>query len=165
MKSEKYILRWQIARIQAKKVKNIDTKIFIIKKYFRTYPSLNDKDRVLNWIDGSIIGYKDITSKRKLGDFKIQIENTEVLPIDFSDSHFAEYNEKTLIELVKDLYKRNKKWADKGYIHKSQVEFLTKLYNFLEECGIVLPSAFNKATFEQDTKIGSSIPNTHKFLY
>lgn len=165
MKSNKYILKWQITRVLAKKTKNIDTKIFIIKKYFRTYPCADDKDRVLNWIQGTILGYKDPIIKSKLQEFQTYIEETQVLSLEFLDSNFGDYNTKTLIELVKDLYKRNEKWTSKGYIHKAQIEFLTKLYNFLEEQKIILPLSFNRTNFEQDIKIGSLIPNTHQFLY
>ena len=62
----KYDIHWQIVRVQAKKYKDISAKINYVLEFYSNYKTLDNHERILNWLEGLAMGYKNPHNKAKI---------------------------------------------------------------------------------------------------
>lgn len=154
----KYNLAWQLARVKNKKEKFLFDKIENIKSFLKKYHSLENKERVLNYLKGLSLGYKDFLSKSIINSEINNINeffNSQPILEDF-DISINKVDTQDLLFLYQDLYLRNEKWLNGNYYHKEQNIFLKSLYNALKSRGIEVDKNF-------DRKVKGKV--THKFIY
>ena len=63
MKSNKFNASWQLARVQAKKIKDVFLKVEHVMLYFTKNTNIHDQDRVLNWLATTAMAYRDSATK------------------------------------------------------------------------------------------------------
>ena len=63
MKSNKFNASWQLARVQAKKIKDVSLKVEHVMLYFTKNTNIHDQDRVLNWLATTAMAYRDSATK------------------------------------------------------------------------------------------------------
>ena len=137
----KYNLNWQLTRIQNKKL-NLSEKLYKIRIFLSAYPSLENKERVLNYLKGLELGYKTIQERSMVHSTYNFLKEKECNEPDV-DINIENVETKDLKILYKDLYNRNQKWLDNNYRHESQNKFLEKLYIELEKRGEKLQKNFD----------------------
>lgn len=125
----KYNLRWQIRRINNKKI-DLFLKLQNMLSFVLTYSSYENKERVLNYLKGLKLAYKTEYEKNLIQETYDKIEKMSCTMED-DDILMQDVDTKTLITLYKDLYKRNDKWLKKNYKNKDLNSFLEVLYNEL----------------------------------
>ena len=137
----KYNLNWQLTRVQNKKL-NLSEKLYKIRIFLSAYPSLENKERVLNYLKGLELGYKTIQERSMVHSTYNFLKEKECNEPDV-DINIENVETKDLKILYKDLYNRNQKWLDNNYRHESQNKFLEKLYIELEKRGEKLQKNFD----------------------
>lgn len=137
----KYNLNWQLTRVQNKKL-NLSDKLHRIRIFLSAYPSLENKERVLNYLKGLELGYKTIQERSMVHSTYNFLKEKECNEPDV-DINIENVETKDLKILYKDLYNRNQKWLDNNYRHESQNKFLEKLYIELEKRGEKLNKNFD----------------------
>jgi len=97
----KFNTLWQVARLKAKDLKDVDAKISLVKKCLLDNPSPENFGRVSNWTSMTKLGYKNssLESVRKFEDFLDYLENNKN---DFT----AEDKDMNLEDLPEDIYIR-----------------------------------------------------------
>lgn len=137
----KYNLNWQLTRIQNKKL-NLSDKLYKIRKFLFAYPSLENKERVLNYLKGLELGYKTMEQRVMVRSTYNFLKEKECNELDI-DINIEKVETRDLKLLYKDLYNRNQKWLDNNYRHESQNKFLEKLYIELDKRGEKLKKNFD----------------------
>lgn len=129
-KVDKFTVRWQITRIQLKQIKDINAKLSYARNFLNSCTQ-EDKERLLNWIDGLALGYKtkQINTYNLIESFKKEVESRKLKDNNYYESSFTEYDFEIRLALWKDLFKRSEKWAKGGYEHKGQTAFMVSLWN------------------------------------
>ena len=150
----KYNLNWQLTRVQNKKL-NLSDKLYKIRIFLSAYPSLENKERVLNYLKGLELGYKTIQERSMVHSTYNLLKEKQCNELDV-DINIENVETKDLKILYKDLYNRNQKWLDNNYRHEEQNTFLEKLYTELEKRGEKLNKNFD---------IYPTGKNRQKFLY
>ena len=137
----KYNLNWQLTRVQNKKL-NLSDKLYKIRIFLSAYPSLENKERVLNYLKGLELGYKTIQERSMVHSTYNLLKEKQCNEPDV-DINIENVETKDLKILYKDLYNRNQKWLDNNYRHEGQNTFLEKLYTELEKRGEKLNKNFD----------------------
>ena len=158
MKVSKYDIDWQVFRVSLKKL-TLNSKLLAVYDYFENNKDVGTKERLLNYLKGLLISYKDVNIKNEIEKCYnfinniINIDNKIIISNDLS-----KYDKKTLLALFNNLNIRNNKWLSKGYVHKEQCDFMLNILNYLKEYDKIniLKSKIDKANL---------IKNTHTFLY
>jgi len=153
----KYDLDWQVFRVNQKKLPDIDSKLKSVHMFFRYHKNIADRERVLNYLEGLAIAYRG-EERQLIRDFAADLAKMRVSQENRIEFDPSKYTLEELMEVVKDLFARNKKWLLKGYRHEEQINFLRKLLVYCKD---------NKRLQDLDELVRKSkeIPNTHKFLY
>ena len=138
----KYNLLWQVVRIRNKKFKRLQDKLHNVTGFLYKYPSPQNKERVLNYLEGLALGYKDIDSRLVIYYHIGAIEKFKPTSIE-EDTIFLFVDTKDLLSLYKDLYKRNTNWLKGNYRNKDLNEFLEGLYIELKRRGIDVDKNFD----------------------
>ena len=125
----KYNLKWQLVRAKNKKVKFID-KLNNVKNFLYNNPSIENKERVINYLKGLYLGYKTVKEKAIINDLISILKNYEPTKID-TDISVKEASTQDLLILYKDLYLRNQKWLSNNYRNIELNDFLKILYKEL----------------------------------
>lgn len=150
----KYNLNWQILRIKNKRIKDLDSKLNNIINFYNENKNYPTWERLYNYLEGLILGYKDLYSKVKIRDCMKYLELNKVNDMTDSDISIKEVAIKDLIYLYLDLYKRNEKWLSKNYRNEELNDFLTILYNTIDDY-----------SFPKNFDIYPTKKSTYKFLY
>lgn len=150
----KYNLKWQLLRVQNKRTKVLDDKLNNVINFYNENKNYPTWERLYNYLEGLILGYKDLYSKVKIRDCMKYLELNKVNDMTDSDISIKEVAIKDLIYLYLDLYKRNEKWLSKNYRNEELNDFLTILYNTIDDYS--LPKNFD---------IYPTKKSTYKFLY
>ena len=140
--SFKYNLLWQLTRAKNKKEKILKNKLDNIMSFLHDYPSADNKDRILNYLNGLELGYKDLLSRDTIRRCYIQVSRFKPVERDV-DVSVKIVNTPDLLFLYNDLYKRNEQWLKNNYRHKEQNEFLEKLYKELVFRGVKIDKNFD----------------------
>mgnify|MGYP003630828843 CR=1 FL=1 len=117
----KFNIRWQLVRVKAKKIKDVENKIEFVLNFLKKNNSKENFGRIINWLKMARLGYKD-TNKRQLLDLAEKIkcdvrDKVNDLSLIISDD---------LLMVYRDLNKRKYGFQYKS-IPKSHIEFVTKL--------------------------------------
>lgn len=153
--NSKYNLRYQLVRAKNKKEKFLKNKLDNIASFLYNYPSVENKDRILNYLNGLELGYKDLLSRDTVRRCYVQISKFKPTEED-TDVSIKIIDTPDLLFLYNDLYKRNEQWLKNNYRHKEQNEFLEKLYKELKSRDIKVDKNFDVIP------IGKS---GHRFIY
>jgi len=105
MKCNKFNAAWQLARVNAKGIKDVDEKIITVLRHFDSTYTKQDKCRVLNWLRMTKLAYKDQQIKDK---FDFAIESMQMTSPDKDDngSMLDDLNSRELETIYKDLKSR-----------------------------------------------------------
>ena len=140
--SSKYNLLWQLTRVKNKKEKFLKNKLDNIVSFLYSYPSIDNKNRILNYLNGLELGYKDFLSRDIVRRCYIQISEFKPTKKDI-DISIKDINTVDLLFLYNDLYKRNEQWLKNNYRHEEQNKFLEKLYKELKKRNIKVNKNFD----------------------
>lgn len=124
MKSNKFNASWQLARVQAKNIKDVDKKIEFIMNYYNENMTAQDKMRVLNWLKMTKVAYTgDIRDK-----FDDPIELVQILKttVNDNDTTLDDLTYKEVELIYKDLSKRKYGFQFKS-VPKAHIEFMEQL--------------------------------------
>ncbi len=153
--SFKYNLLWQLIRVKNKKEKLLKNKLDNIVSFLHSYPSIGNKDRVLNYLNGLELGYKDLLSRDTVRRCYDQVSKFKPTEKD-TDISIKIIDTVDLLFLYKDLYKRNEQWLKNNYRHKEQNKFLEKLYKELKSRDIKVDKNFDVVPIDE---------SSHRFIY
>ena len=171
----KYDIHWQIVRVQAKKYKDISAKINYVLEFYSHHKTLDNHERILNWLEGLAMGYKNPHDKAKILGTKVlfdtdkAIKEPHLTPEQIQEHVFKEaehYNPVLIKDCFNDNYTRFKKWASEGYIHEELYEFTYGLLRYLTKHKI--STGRNNVTLDDMANMhlnGSMAPNTYKFKF
>ena len=154
MRVYKYNLNWQLARINNKKV-DLSTKLYNMRNFLNKYPSIENKERVLNYLKGLELGYKTL-EQRAMVRSTYNLLRDKVCNNKEVDISIENVDNKQLMTLYKDLYNRNEKWLKDNYRNTDLNEFLEYLYLELNKRNIKVDSNFN---------ILPTSRSTYKFIF
>jgi len=60
--ANKFNFAWQLVRVQARKIKDVEQKIQKVVEYLKENPNIHNYDRVHNWMKMTALGYKGNTA-------------------------------------------------------------------------------------------------------
>ena len=121
----KFNISWQLVRVKARKVKNVENKIEFVLNFLKKNNSKENFGRIVNWLKMARLGYKDMNKRQLFIDALNLIgknkydarDNVNDLSLIISDD---------LLMVYKDLSKRKYGFQYKS-APKSHIEFVTKL--------------------------------------
>lgn len=171
----KYDIHWQIVRVQAKKYKDISSKINYVLEFYSNYKTLDNHERILNWLEGLAMGYKNPHDKAKVLGTKVLFDTDHAIkepflnPDQIQEYTFKEaekYNHVLIKDCFNDNFIRFRKWASEGYIHEELYEFTYGLLRYLIKHKV--PIGRTNITLEMMADMhlhGSITQNTYKFKF
>jgi metal-dependent HD superfamily phosphatase/phosphodiesterase len=137
LKINKFNASWQLVRAQVKKLNQAHEKIEKVMHYLHNNMNVHDKDRVLNWLKMTKLGYNNIDARVTML-FNDAIEAVEKL----KDSSFSKEDNSSklsdltsdqLIGIINDLKSRKYNFRFKGVIPKDHSEFMSVLQKTIDE--------------------------------
>lgn len=170
----KYEVEWQILRADVKgKRASLDEKLERARSYFNKTNSYDRWERVVNWLEGVIMGYKsakDYDSIHKVLNeidyYKsIKGEVNDAISYDVAESAYSdlkEYSYELRLMLWRNLYQRNKVWLSRGYFHKDInifMDYMVELFNHKKE---KFPNFDKLMLLREECKTKD---NVHKFFF
>ena len=125
----KFQIRWQLIRTQAKKIKDVDVKIQFVKNFISEYPSKENYARVKNWMVMSAMPYKEVECKMLFTQGK-QFLETITYSMEDEVNDFEMFTDEELQLVYKDLKKRKYTFQfDKA--PTTHVKFMESLKEYL----------------------------------
>lgn len=153
----KFDIHWQMFRMGLKKQKTHFDKARKAEEYLLAHANRADKERILNYLEGLAIAYKD---NRRADVLKVRgvCEKVLVSNDNIASRDFSSYEKEGLNVLFKDLFKRSIKWLRKGYRHHEQIAFVKDLGKYL---------GLNEELKVLDSYVEESysIKNSHTFFF
>ena len=122
----KFQIDWQIARLRARKEKGVEGKLQVVTSFLSDFPSLENYDRVMNWLKMTRVAYKDSLQRSKFSRVIQELQEREYNTADYGNN-FGTYSLKELDELLRDLEKRKYSFQFKGNAPKDHIEFIEEL--------------------------------------
>ena len=121
----KFNISWQLVRVKARKIKDVENKIDFVLDFLKKNNSKENFGRIVNWLKMARLGYKDMNKRQLFIDALNLIgknkydarDNVNDLSLIISDD---------LLMVYKDLSKRKYGFQYKS-APKSHIEFVTKL--------------------------------------
>ena len=139
----KFNTDWQVTREEAKKIKDVDSKIAHVKKFLNQNPSKANLGRVLNWTRMTKLGYKN-SSPELAQKFEDYLDYLESHKDDYSgedtDTDLEKLNPEKFVAVYKDLINRKNAFQHGGKRPASMVEYLSRMKKVAKERNISLPS-------------------------
>jgi len=130
MPVNKFHIDWQIVRVKARTIKNVDDKILFVKTFLIENNSYENKMRVKNWAIMTRMGYRIQSIKQLFTEFLVWIDSYSYdkldLPNDFSKHDFDD-----LLKVHKDLSKR-KYGFQYSKVPTSHINFMRNLESYIE---------------------------------
>lgn len=152
---------------------SLEDKIKAVNDYFDSEKTIDAYERVLNYLEGLQMGYKgkDPKAVDQIAiwiDKYREMDTSEFLKepngfITFSDAVKYPFDDR--YDLWKDLFIRNKKWLEKGYIQKEINDFMDVLYKLFQQNNEKLDKTYSYEKLEQLRSDAAKIENTHKFFF
>ena len=146
----KYNLMWQLTRMDMKGA-SLDDKLAAMLQFYLDYPSLENQDRVVNYLKGVYVNCKET----KVLDYIAAIQAVSATMPD-TDISIDGVPTKQLTLLYKDLFSRNKKWLKTNYRNSDLNDFIERLYTELTKRDVELEKNFD---------IIPEGKSTHKFIF
>lgn len=153
----KYDLDWQVFRVSLKKLKTSQEKMNAASDYLMNNLNRADKERVMNYLEGLAMAYKD---DRRV-EIRSLVKELSILEVSQENplcNDFCKYDDETLRGVAKDLNRRNKVWLSKGYRHQEHNDFMTSLLLHLGD----ERDLENHLNSIEESK---NIQNTHSFFF
>jgi hypothetical protein len=130
MKVNKFNPLWQIARLRAKEIKNVNEKIKFIMEYLERNKNIYDKNRVENWLKTTRMAYK----ATPLNQLKFDKALTKIpqMQFDFNDnnSQITDLSLKDAKDVLRDLKKRKYNFPF-NKAPQDHIEFVAKLEEYI----------------------------------
>lgn len=171
----KYEIEWQILRASIKGSKIVfEDKLSAVKSYFDARKSKERWERCVNYLEGLAMGYKAsksfdkiilINDEIKSYGLKDDYDYVENNDISSEYDKMFKYDYKERLVLIKDLYRTNKKWLEKGYFHKDCNKFLDMLYDVSEKLNEKISDSVSKNNVEMLREKCKGMENTHSFFF
>lgn len=161
----KYDLDWQIVRVSLKGNRfSIPRKLDIAYKFFLKHSTIDNKERIINWLEGMKISVSDVINNSLINDAIDLYKSITVADRGHCNNNFNKYGYKSRYALWKDLYIRNKKWLSGGYYNEELNVFMDDLYNSFPSHEYISNSYSYSNLINLRSK-SKRINNTYKFLY
>lgn len=170
----KYNLKWQMIRSKIKGPSvPLKDKIKTVREYFDSEKTKDAYERVLNYLEGLMLGYKgknedavaqiaqEIMEYYKIDTNKLLKERDSF--ITFEDA--TKYSFEERYDLWKDLFIRNKKWLEKGYFQKEINDFMDVMYQLFKKNNENLDKAYSIERLEHLRKEAEGKENTHRYMF
>jgi hypothetical protein len=126
MRVNKYMLDWMIKRFETQCVNSIEVKLAIGYAHYVSEKTFESKERVLTWLRGLKIAYKNDDHKLE----KIEARIQEMLlerPSKHEPTPPKGYGAEITRNVINELLTQQLKWANKGYKDKELNSFLMHL--------------------------------------
>ena len=134
MRVDKYNIEWQVIRVKARQQKGASNKVNLVIGWLLGRGGQKNKERVINWLIMSRMGYKDQVSKAYYTQALEELEFTNFSEIKESNN-FSKNSNEDLLMVHRDLARR--KW---GFFYdkapKSHVRFMNELETELTTRGL-----------------------------
>lgn len=153
----KFDIEWQIKRVSLKSYKTYIEKCNVAADYLMKNKNIADRERVLNYLEGLSMAYKNADRKYIL-DFKDELAKIEVSAENKCNVNLNEFSHKELTSVGKDLMIRAKGWLKDGYRNEELLNFLTR----------VLEATNDTKRLNQLNELieySKSLQNTHSFFF
>ena len=98
MRSNKFNIHWQIVRVKARSIKDVDAKVDFVMDFLNSNKNVHNKDRVSNWLKMTSYAYKDRSA------FDVEINGDFIL--EDLDNDLSKVDLDNLKLVFKDLSKR-----------------------------------------------------------
>ena len=137
----KFNTAWQDVRVEAKKIKDVDAKINLVKKFLIDNPSKANLGRIVNWTRMTKLGYKNSSpeSCQKFDDFLEFLDvNIDKFSEEDSDVDLNSLPAATIQKIYKDLVLRRNDFQHGGKRPKNQVDYLNRIKEIAQNRGIDL---------------------------
>jgi hypothetical protein len=135
MKAPKYVLDWQVKRIEAQRETDIKNKLAVGCAHFYCGNTVEARERVLNWLDGLALGYQhneealaEIAARRQ----EIAVTRPFIRDIQLTHARQKPYGEEILRELALDLLKQEYNLAKKGVLKEGLNNFILELAQLMK---------------------------------
>lgn len=151
----KYNVLWQLVRVYNKKEKYVQNKLQNVMAFLYRYPSAENRERVLNYLEGLALGYRDPILRSTVYHCRDEAYQFKAKQKDIDIPLFTVSTDKLLL-LYNDLYKRNSEWLNNNYRNLDLNEFLRKLYLELQKRNVEVDKNFD---------IYPKGKSKHKFVY
>ena len=138
----KFNTEWQVTREEAKKIKDVDTKISHVKKFLIDNPSSANFGRVANWTRMTKLGYKNssIESAQKFEHFLDYLElNKHKFEEEDKDIDLNDLPADKFVAVYKDLVHRKNDFQHGGKRPVSMSQYLSQMQSVAKKRGISLP--------------------------
>jgi hypothetical protein len=127
----KFNLSWQLTRVKARKIKDVDKKIDFVLFYLENNKNCHNLDRVSNWLRMTSLAYSNRSAFNKALQY---IEDTKYNYLSTDDNivNVDNVSKEDILMVLKDLNKRKYNFRFNGKIpedHKRFVEDLTSHLN------------------------------------
>lgn len=127
----KYHPAWQIVRVKARSIKDPSDKLTYVVDWFNENSTLENYERVHNWIKMTAIAYRDL-DKRMFLSCLVELEDEkENYRSAEEDYDFSYYSREDLEMVYKDLLKRKYGFQYKK-VPKSHIQFMDNLSRYLK---------------------------------
>jgi hypothetical protein len=138
----KFNTDWQVTREEAKKIKDVDSKIAHVKKFLDNNPSKANLGRVLNWTRMTKLGYKNSSSElaQKFEDYLDLLEkHKDQYTAEDTDISLEDLPITKFIAVYKDLVHRKNDFQHGGKRPVSMSQYLASMKEVAKKRNIDLP--------------------------
>jgi len=133
-KVTKFNASWQLVRVQARKIKDVIAKIYFIIQYYNKNTTISDKERILNWLSMTKLGYNGAHKFNRsfFDDAYNELKKSNPTKFD-NNSKIDDLSDKEKQMILKDLESRTYSFRMGNKIPKDHIEFVKKLKVSLKE--------------------------------
>jgi hypothetical protein len=166
----KYEPQWQVIRsiVKGNFNNDLDKKFSLVENYFKQTHTYDRWERVYNWSEGLQRGFKN-KNQEKVGyiqeklDYLMSLKpNKENICYSIDYDILKNYDDKILIDLFKDLLKRNITWLKDGYFNKELNEFIDIVLLYIENKNSIEKQIIS---LDEYRKLSKTIKCTYKFIF
>ena len=123
MRSNKFNIHWQIVRVKARSIKDVDAKVDFVMDFLNSNKNVHNKDRVSNWLKMTSYANKDRSA------FDVEINGDFIL--EDLDNDLSKVDLDNLKLVFKDLSKRKYGFQYKS-VPLAHTEFMIELKKELD---------------------------------
>ena len=153
----KFDIEWQIKRVSLKSYKTYIEKCDVAADYLMKNKNIADRERVLNYLEGLSMAYKNADRKYIL-DFKDELAKIEVSAENKCNVDLNQFTHKELTSVGKDLMVRAKGWLKDGYRNEELLNFLTRVLEATNDTKRL-------TQLNELIEYSKSLQNTHSFFF
>lgn len=129
----KFNIRWQIARVEARSMSETSAKIAHVLKYLKAFPNRYNFARVLNWTKTCAMSACEL-SKREFAEFESWLARhaSEFMDEEDNSNSLTPIATDELLVVLVDLNKRNYGFQFNGHTPKAHTEFVNRIQEELD---------------------------------